>query len=403
MQSNATLHGIFLFSAMLVVVVIIYIVFGSGWFYGEFPILISLFAATLFALAPVLACFAQTISIERQNDKLDSIIDPKVKQTRYFQVAKANLSSIRPASVTQNDFAMPMILFAVIIIFCSLLSFMSIYIENDFRFKTSLLGGLYVLQENLTNSQIATYQSGTLIVSAIAFFGAYLALFSRLLNQINTNDLYPISFHYYSLWLITAMVLAAVMRHAASIWGITESPAILVIALAIGAVPAPFFTSFIHWAFNKLNIVGDKADPKRDDMPSNLNLLMIDGLANDKIDRLSELGISDAQILSCQNPFTLWVRTPYDLGLLVDWISQAQLYVCLREDGLRKARALEIGDIHKFVEALSDGTAAADLCTELGLKPSYVGPLLTSFNEDPSFVRLREVKRAMVGASSPTG
>ena len=135
-------------------------------------------------------------------------------------------------------------------------------------------------------------------------------------------------------------------------------------------------------------------------MPTNLNLLMIDGLANEKIDRLAELEISDAQGLSCQNPFMLWVRLPYDLGLIVDWIAQAQLYVCLREEGFRKARSLQIGDIHKFVSVLSNSKAAPDLCGELGLKPSYVAPLLASLNDNPCFVRLREVVRAMLPNSS---
>ncbi len=198
------------------------------------------------------------------------------------------------------------------------------------------------------------------------------------------------------------MTLAAVMRHFASVFHINESEALLVIALAIGAVPAPFFTAFIHWAFGQLNISGDKPDPGRENIPTNLNLLMIDGLANEKIDRLAELGVSDAEVLSCQNPLTLWVRLPYDLGLIVDWIAQAQLYVCLREEGFRKARSLQIGDIHKFVSVLSDSTAAPDLCGELSLKTSYVAPLLASLNDSPCFVRLREVKRAMLPDRSAT-
>jgi hypothetical protein len=92
----------------------------------------------------------------------------------------------------------------------------------------------------------------------------------------------------------------------------------------------------------------------------------------------------------------LWIRLPYDLGLIVDWIAQAQLYVCLREEGFRKARALQIGDIHKFVSVLADSNAAPDLCGELGLKSSYVAPLLASLNGNPCFVRLREVVQAML-------
>jgi hypothetical protein len=87
---------------------------------------------------------------------------------------------------------------------------MALFRPDDLAQKSTLLGGLYVLKTDLTDAQIKTYQSGTLVVAAIAFIGAYLALFNRLLNQINNNDIYPISFHYYSIWLITAMTLAAV-------------------------------------------------------------------------------------------------------------------------------------------------------------------------------------------------
>jgi hypothetical protein len=361
---------------------------------------VSLFVAALFALAPLLACFAHTISIDRQKDKLDSLVFSNVKQTQYFAIARANLGAIRPASVKQPDFIVPMLLFATIILFCSILSFMSLFRPDDLEQKSTLLGGLHVLQANLTAADIKNYQSGTLVVAAIAFIGAYLALFNRLLNQINNNDIYPISFHYYSVWLITAMTLAAVMRHFASVFNVNESEILLVIALAIGAVPAPFFTAFIHWAFGKLNISGDKDDPSRATMPTNLNLLMIDGLANEKIDRLAELGISDAQTLACQNPLNLWIRLPYDLGLIVDWIGQAQLYVCLREDAFHKSRSFQIGDIHKFVSVLSDPAAAGDLCDELGLKRSYVAPLLAGLNDNPCFVRLRELVRAMLPDSA---
>jgi hypothetical protein len=242
------------------------------------------------------------------------------------------------------------------------------------------------------------YQSATLVFAGVAFVGAYLALFRRLLDQLNNNDIYPISFHYYSAWLIGSIIIACVFRHVASIFGFNEASyaAMILIGFAIGAAPAPFFAAFLHWAFAKLNITGDKDDPKADTLPTNLNLLMIDGLANEKIDRLSELGITDAQVLSCQNPFTLWTRLPYDFGLIVDWISQAQLYVCLREAAFNTARGQQIGDIHKFVAVLSDKNAGPDLCKKLGMEPSYAAPLLASLNENPCFVRLREVKAAML-------
>ncbi len=64
---------------------------------------------------------------------------------------------------------------------------------------------------------------------------------------------------------------------------------------------------------------------------------------------------------------------------------------------MRKARAQQINDIHKFVKVMSTAGGAADLCTELGLKPSFVAPLLASLSENACFVRLQEVKSAMIG------
>jgi hypothetical protein len=184
--------------AAVTLVCVVYALSGSRMFAGSglaLP-LVSLVVAALFAAAPLLACFAHTISIDRQKEKLDGLVLPKIKETQYFKTAKGSLESVRPASVKQPDFFAPMLFFAVIVIFCSLVSFMALFTLDAFEAKSTLLGGLRVLQETMTKEQIVVYQSGTLVVSAVAFIGAYLALFNRLLNQINNNDIYPISFHY---------------------------------------------------------------------------------------------------------------------------------------------------------------------------------------------------------------
>ena len=366
------------------------------------PKLVALLTAALLALAPLAACFVQTISLTRQLAKLDDIVNPAAKATQYFQLARSNLIAVRPASLTQPGFTGPILLFSAIITFCSLISFMGLYWPNELAKKSFILGGLYVLKNDVSEPDIINYQSGTLVIAGVAFIGAYLTLFKRLLDQLNNNDVYPITFHYHSLWLIGAMMIAAIARHILSLFGMTENAALILIAFAIGAAPSPFVSAFLHWAFNKLNIVGDKDDPARSDLPSNSNLLMIDGLANANIDRLSELDITDAQILSCQNPFTLWVRLPYEFGLIVDWISQAQLYVCVREEGFRAARAQQINNIRKFYAVLSDPLSSPQLCDELKLQRAFVAPLLTSLNDNPSFVRLQEVERAMLGFDETT-
>ena len=57
--------------------------------------LVSLFVAALFALAPLLACFVQTTSLDRRSKKLDGVIIAKIRRTNeYFQIAKATLASV---------------------------------------------------------------------------------------------------------------------------------------------------------------------------------------------------------------------------------------------------------------------------------------------------------------------
>ena len=373
---------------------------GASRFGPYVPQYISLIVAAILAIAPLIACVVQTISRDRQSDKLDNVIFPAIKDTLYFRLAKANLDAIKPASIADSDYRAPLLLFATIISFCSLLSFMGLFWPDNLRKASFILSGM---NGAASADDLQRYQTGTLVAAAIAFIGAYLALFHRLLGQLNTNDIYPISFHYYSAWLLAAMIIAAVYRHVMTIFGLGPNVDAFVVlfSFAIGALPAPFFSALVHLALTKLSITGDKDDPARTTLPSNLNLLMIDGLANEKIDRLGELGITDAQVLSCQNPFSLWARLPYDLPLIVDWIAQAQLYLCVREDGMRIARTLQIGDIHKFVAVLSDDKAAPDLCQALALKPSFVAPLLASLNQNPAYARLKEVKAAMLAAPPP--
>lgn len=383
----------------LVAAVTFFVYDGTSRIGPYIPQYISLIVAAILAIAPLIACVVQTISRDRQSEKLDNVANEAVKKTQYFQIAKSNLEAIKPASVSDSDYRAPILLFATIISFCSLLSFMGLFWPENLRKTSFILSGMFIAANP---EDLQHYQAGTLVAAAIAFIGAYLALFHRLLGQLNNNDIYPISFHYYSAWLLAAMMLAAIYRHVMAIFGVGPNvdAFVVLISFAIGALPAPFFSALLHLALNKLSITGDKEDPPRAALPTNLNLLMIDGLANEKIDRLSDLGVTDAQVLSCQNPFNLWSRLPYDLPLIVDWIAQAQLYVCVREEGLRTARALGVGDIHKFVSVLADEKASHDLCDAIGLRLSFVAPLLASLDQNPAYVRLKEVKAAMLAIAN---
>jgi len=123
---------------------------------------------------------------------------------------------------------------------------------------------------------------------------------------------------------------------------------------------------------------------------------MIDDLSRDKIDRLSELGIDNAQILARQNPFLLLPRLPYDLGLIVDWIGQAQLYVLVKDEKLAALRRIFIRDVFDLHVRLQCEPARPAICSALGLTDAEAVSLVRQLELDPSFARLREVRTALV-------
>jgi hypothetical protein len=144
-----------------------------------------------------------------------------------------------------------------------------------------------------------------------------------------------------------------------------------------------------------MKIVGSQNDPAQAALPTNMSLLMIEGLTRQKIDRLSELGIDNAQILAAQNPLIIWPRLPFSITLLVDWIAQAQLYCFVKEKGALQLRAKGINNIYDLYRALSDKESSAEIATIAGLAPSAVPAYIANLDADPSFRHLREVRNAL--------
>jgi hypothetical protein len=130
-------------------------------------------------------------------------------------------------------------------------------------------------------------------------------------------------------------------------------------------------------------------------MKSEPDVYSIDDLTREKIDRLNELGIDSAQMLAKQNPFLLLPRLPFDLGLLVDWIAQAQLYVLVKEAALAELRKKYVRDIFDlYIRLQNDGSRAA-ICTSMKIEDADGKVLAVQLEQDASFVRLRETRDAL--------
>lgn len=351
---------------------------------------VSMVMSIMLTALPLFVCHVQTISLQRQIAKLDTLNDRSVSNTAHFKVAHNTLTSINPA-ILDKHYTLPMLTFAFVIIFCWLMTNAAYFKPHYFERFNVVLGGLHVLGSSSADTDI--YQRGTFVAGCFGFIGAYIYTNWRLLDRINNNDIYPISFYYYSARMLAVCFIAGAFRHV-----IPESvgniPVILV-SFAVGFIPDVLITSIIRRASQVVKVLSDQPDPKPDVLPTNFSLLMIQGVDRDKIDRLSELYVTNAEVLACQNPFILWLRLPYELLLLIDWISQAQLYRIMKEDKFTKLRAIGICGSLDFVLIASSPEACEAVAQTIGLSTKVVDALAAGLRVDPTFLRLEEVQSAL--------
>lgn len=344
----------------------------------------------LLSALPLLISYVQTTSKNRQITKLTDISDVAVAQTSYYQIALKTLKSIQPATIFTPGYAVPIIGFGVVVMFGCLMVFLGGFTEADLLFQrpTFLLGGMTVIGESDV-AKIAAHQKSTLLVGGIAFIAAYISMLARLLDRINNNDIYPISYYYYIVGFVTATLVAMIFRNA---FPTQEYSAILLIAFAIGFVPDLFIGAMLSRAYQIVKVVGAQKGPEQDHLPTNMSLLMIEGISRDKVSRLAELGIDNAQILANQNPFIIWPRLPYSLTLIVNWIAQAQLYDFVKESGIKALRAKGINNICDLAIALKDATASHEIATIAGLNVTAIDAYIAGLEADPCFRHLKEVR-----------
>jgi hypothetical protein len=352
----------------------------------------------VFAVLPILICLVQTTTKARQLARLNTLRRYNVASTMHFRTAYSAIEGIQPVEVANSDYRVPMLTFSSVILVACLMTFMSSYALSAFDHPNLFLSGLRFLPADEVTRDMARlgYQQGTFVVASMAFLGCYVYTLGRLLDRLNNHDLSPISFYYYSARVIISVVSAVVLRHSADALGVDQTPALLLLGFATGLAPDLFILAMARKAFQSVKVFGSKGDPDDDVRPTAMPLAMLDDLTKEKIDRIGELSVDSAQALSRQNPLVLWLRLPYDLTLVVDWIAQAQLYAFAREGGLHKLRAICVSDIFDLHVRLTDETARGAACAALGVDALTAPALLRQLEDDQSFTRLKEVRDAML-------
>jgi hypothetical protein len=365
---------------------------------GNIPIVFSIVLSIFLSLLPAMICVVQNITKKRQQNRLTSVGRFPVGRTMYFQSALTTVDALKMGGV-DSDYEAPLFVYFLVLFVGFIAILLGFYFAPLFAEPTVLLGGL----KTPTDADYRTYQMQTFAVLAMAFLASYVYSLGRLLDRVNNNDLYPISLYYYASRVIIACVVAAVMRHTADVFGVSSSAMLLLLGFAIGFAPDLFVLAITRHAFQTLKIWGSRDDPSATTRPTSLPLLVIDDLTREKIDRLNELGIDSAQTLARQNPFLLLPRLPYDLGLIVDWIGQAQLYALVRDEKLQLLRAMMIRDAFDLYIRLQDENARPEVTQALGISAPAALTLMSQLDQDQSFARLRQVRVAMLPAAANDG
>ncbi len=358
---------------------------------GYVPLLFGIVLSIFLSMLPPMICVVQNITRRRQLNRLANLKSFPVSHSTYFRTALTAVDGMRTRAI-DADYEAPLFIYFVIT-FIGFVAFLIGYgFRSEFAVPSVILGGLH----KQSAADYAVYQSGTFCLMGTAFIASYVYSLGRLLDRVNNNDLYPISLYYYAVRVVIACAAAAIFRHTADSFGLQHASILLLVSFGIGFAPDLFIVAISRRAFQTVKIWGSRNDPGPEKRPASLPLLMIDDLSRDKIDRLNELGIDSAQVLARQNPFLLLPRLPYDLGLIVDWIGQAQLYALVRDEGLAALRAIYVRDVFDLHVRLQSEPALGRVCAALKISETEAASLDQQLRQEPSFARLGEVRNALI-------
>ncbi|MFT5676324.1 MAG: hypothetical protein ACI808_002265 [Paraglaciecola sp.] len=370
-----------------VIVVIAYLLHPT---LSDFRLLLMVaFSVILTAVIP-LVCYIGGSAAERCHDRLVAIEDKAIGRTAYAVIAKQYFKGMSGRHLLSSSrYPIPITFFTVLVFLFSLGAFLGADSEE-------LLSNWNFFLSPHQNSEdvdkLKDYQIGTMITISMAALGAYFIVSLRLIRRINNFDVQPILFYFLSYHVLLAVIVAGIVRHFLAI-SVDDDPRILaVMGFGIGLQPDIFLAFVAKIARDKISAASSRQSPPAVDFqPTNLSLVMIEGLTIDKRGRLEEMGIDNCQSLAEYNPYVIWVRTAFQLQQIIDWIAQAQLYVIVKEDGLKRLRPYVIRDVFGFVIA-GDGNAKTELANLLNIPVEILEANINNLKLDSSYTRLLQVR-----------
>ncbi|HEX4409002.1 MAG TPA: hypothetical protein VH206_09530 [Xanthobacteraceae bacterium] len=335
-------------------------------------------------------------------------IAPEVQTTVLYQTAAAYLERRQmPDLLFSPEHAIPTWFLVIVVFFCSVMTYFGADIFIHDSTPSYVLGGAFATSGAPDAASLVRYQSQTVFIGAMAFLGAYIWTIDNLVMRINNYDTSPITFYFLSCRILTACLVAGIARHmveALPLHNVINNDGnppvpvgLAVLGFLIGWKPTLWINElFVRAAdFFKQRMPGQKM-PEANNMPQDMTLSMIQGLLDEKIARLIELDIDNCQKLACENAILIWLRTPYNLDLIVDWIGQAQLSLLFAPDQLDSLRKKGVRDIFCYAEMLPNDAARQQIQAISGIPGEIAEQHRVTLAADPKFQKLDELRKAIM-------
>lgn len=280
-------------------------------------------------------------------------------------------------------------------------------------------------------NHIITYQYGALVCLSFAFLGAYLSCITYLFRRITLNDVNANAYQTISVRLLGSAIVALMLYHCFHLLqgtgtppqepgsdlpggsglgeagivtpvigavapmlgintGVVVSEVAVLASFLAGIMPEMALRRMMEWVLQSLR--GTSNPSGREDTPS---LERIEGIDMYTRMRLEEMGIYDAHGLVSTNPLYLYLRTPYHLLQVMDWIGQAFALIHLQPEQWKEARALGIRTAWQIEERFPKPEKVSDN----GQQPSSLDELMRNvsllLNADPAYRRAKQIVECM--------
>lgn len=345
----------------------------------------------------------QQRALTRSNEVL-ATVQPRLRETALYAIALDFLARRRSSSWLFNPVhAIPVWFLVIVVLFGSLISFFGAQTFPLDPTPSYVLGGPLASDPAVDKHTLEAYQSGTVFMGSMAFLGAYVWMIATLVVRINNFDTSPIAFYFLSVRILTALLVATLVRHMIQVLpnavvGSTNEPGygLAVLGFLIGWNPTLWLNEVMLRGADlfKQRIARQKM-PNADNMPQNMTLSMIQGLLDTEAARLMELNIDNCQKLACENAILIWLRTPYNLDVIVDWIAQAQLFLLFEPSNLDSLRKAGVRDIFAYYIMLSDDAPRTATQPVGGVPAAVMAKHREVLEHDPKFTKLQQLRQAI--------